>query len=267
MKISKSNFVFCNNCGKSGHLFHNCKNPITSLGIIMFRDSSKGLEYLMIQRNDSFGFVEFIRGKYPLYNEEYLQTVINEMTNDEKMKIKNSSFEDMWKLLWGDYSGIQYKGEEISSKEKYEQLKKGIRIKDREFSLDSLIKNSTTNWNDPEWGFPKGRRNYQEKDIECAVREFEEETGYSKDDFRMIENIIPYEEIFMGSNMKSYKHKYYIGYMNNDSKNNKQYQKSEVRNMEWCNFEECIQKIRPYNLEKINILNRINNVLQEYRLY
>ena len=52
----------------------------------MFRDSSKGLEYLMIQRNDSFGFVEFIRGKYPLHNEDYIQTLINEMTMEEKNK-------------------------------------------------------------------------------------------------------------------------------------------------------------------------------------
>ena len=177
------------------------------------------------------------------------------------------TFEDMWKLLWGDYSGIQYRSEENSSKDKYEQLKKGIKIKDKEFNLYTLIDNSNTSWNEPEWGFPKGRRNYQEKDIECAIREFEEETGYSSEEFRMIENIIPYEEIFMGSNMKSYKHKYYIAYMNHDCKNNKEYQRSEVRNMEWCNYDECIKKIRPYNLEKINILNRINNVLQEYRLY
>ena len=61
---------FCNNCGKTGHLLADCKNPITSIGIISFRYSTTNncLEYLLIQRNDSFGFVEFIRGKYPLFN-------------------------------------------------------------------------------------------------------------------------------------------------------------------------------------------------------
>jgi hypothetical protein len=29
--------IFCNNCGKSGHLFHQCKHPITSNGIVLFR--------------------------------------------------------------------------------------------------------------------------------------------------------------------------------------------------------------------------------------
>ena len=35
MNIKKQ--VFCNNCGKLGHLFHNCRVPITSIGIIPLR--------------------------------------------------------------------------------------------------------------------------------------------------------------------------------------------------------------------------------------
>ena len=30
-------YNFCNNCGKHGHLFHQCKVPITSIGIIPIR--------------------------------------------------------------------------------------------------------------------------------------------------------------------------------------------------------------------------------------
>jgi hypothetical protein len=32
-------------------------------------------------------------------------------------------------------------------------------------------------------------------------------------------------------------------------------------------YDECITTIRPYNLEKIAILNKINTVLKQYRLY
>ena len=47
------------------------------------------------------------------------------------------------------------------------------------YSLDKLIEKSNhlVQWSDTEWGFPKGRRNYQEDDRKCALREFEEETG------------------------------------------------------------------------------------------
>jgi len=30
-------YQFCNNCGKNGHLYHCCKKPITSSGIIGFK--------------------------------------------------------------------------------------------------------------------------------------------------------------------------------------------------------------------------------------
>ena len=60
--MNKNNI--CNNCGKQGHLFHQCKLPITSYGIILFRTSDKGIQYLMIRRKDSFGYIDFLRGKY-----------------------------------------------------------------------------------------------------------------------------------------------------------------------------------------------------------
>ena len=76
---------------------------------------------------------------------------------------------------------------------------------------------------------------------------------------------MPFEEIFTGSNMKSYKHKYFVAYMKgmNLSKN---YQKSEVSQIAWLTLDECIKKIRPYNLEKISVIKRIDEVLHKYRL-
>ena len=65
---------------------------------------------------------------------------------------------------------------------------------------------------------PKGRRNYKEKDLECALREFEEETGISSLRLNVVENVLPFEETFIGTNHKSYKHKYFLAYLN-DNKN------------------------------------------------
>ena len=56
--------TICNNCGKQGHQFHQCKLPITSYGIILFRSSTNGIEFLMLRRKNSFGYIDFIRGKY-----------------------------------------------------------------------------------------------------------------------------------------------------------------------------------------------------------
>ena len=81
-------YQFCNNCAKQGHLFNQCKMPITSIGIVAFRKMLNGTrKYLMICRKDSLGYIEFLRGKYPLYNKEYIQALIDEMTVYEKKKI------------------------------------------------------------------------------------------------------------------------------------------------------------------------------------
>jgi len=45
------------------------------------------------------------------------------------------------------------------------------------------------------------------------------------------------------------------------------FQKTEVSKLEWKTIGECLESIRPYNLEKKQIIININKVLQEYRLY
>ena len=114
-------------------------------------------------------------------------------------------------------------------------------------------------------GISKGRRNYQENDISCALREFSEETGIQKNNVILVKNFIPFDEIFTGSNYKSYKHRYFIGYMKN-SKLPCNIQKSEVSQFKWMNLDDSIQSIRPYNLERIQLLKNIENVLLKYSL-
>ena len=56
-------YNFCNNCGKNGHAFHQCKYPITSIGVILFKYQKNNIKYLMIRRKDTLGYVDFMRGK------------------------------------------------------------------------------------------------------------------------------------------------------------------------------------------------------------
>ena len=264
--MKKTNNNFCNNCGKFGHLYHQCKNPITSIGIIPFTKVGDEFKYLMICRKDTLGYVDFMRGRYSLTNKAYMLNILNEMTIKEKENLVTYTFDELWNKLWGGYVANQYKNEEKISSEKFKSLKNGVLLENKIYTLSDLIKESTTKWNEPEWGFPKGRRNFHEKDLDCAIREFNEETGI--DNINIVYNIIPYEEIFTGSNYKSYKHKYFLGYINSNNINNiDNYQISEVSNLEWKTFDESINIIRDYNLERINILKKINTVLNKYSLY
>lgn len=268
--MNKINTNICNNCGKQGHIYHQCKLPITSYGIVAFRVGSLGIEYLMIRRKNTFGYIDFVRGKYSQYNLYQLINIIDEMSCDEKKQILELSFNALWFNMWGDNIGTnQYKNEELLSKNKFEQLKEGVLIDNIVYTLQDIVYMSKTSWPETEWEFPKGRRNPKEKDLDCALREFQEETGIHKDKLMIVENVMPFEEIFIGSNHKSYKHKYFLAFFNStdapDDCHN--YQVAEVSKMEWKTLDKCLESIRPYNLEKKEIIKNINKVLQEYRLY
>ena len=261
------NTTLCNNCGKIGHTFNQCKLPIISYGIILFRFSSKGLEFLMLRRKDTFGYIDFIRGKYNPYNICHLQNIVNEMSCTEKSMILTMDFEGLWRQMWGNTPNSQYKNEEFLSAKKMDTITAGVMINNEIITLKDLVEKSKTNWTETEWEFPKGRRNHKEKDLECALREFEEETGISQHKISVIENILPFEEIFIGSNHKSYKHKYFLACMNNSEELLSNFQVTEVSKLDWKTLDECLESIRPYNLEKKKLITNINKVLQEYRLY
>ena len=276
----------CNNCGKTGHLYYQCKVPITSVGIIAVRKNAVGLyEYLMIRRKDTLGYIDFMRGKYSIFNKPYIVNMLNQMTRAEKEQMRTGDFELLWRSVWGKPmttttpTANQYRSEELTSRDKYNFLFHGVsRVsspagKDVKYTLNDLIDESDRlmpqQWDEPEWGFPKGRRNPQEKDYDCALREFAEETGMNP--YRLlsnIQNLMPYEEIFTGSNYKSYKHKYYVMFLdpNHYDVVMNCFEKSEVSKMEWKTLEQARQSIRPYNLEKLRLLTNVDKTLNKFQV-
>ena len=271
VKDNKKIPELCNNCGKYGHVYKMCKVPITSFGVIVFRNNpSHQREYLMIRRKDTLGYIDFMRGKYGVSDVHYILNMVKQMTVRERQGLLDHSFDTLWNTLWhgtGDTdepksdteASKQCKSEEFGAKYKFNCLKANG-------TLAELIERSQDEvWEEPEWGFPKGRRNYQEKDYECALREMTEETGYDVSTMKNIKNVLPYEEIFLGSNYKSYKHKYYLMYMDYaDSIRPSTYDTSEVSAMAWKTFDECLKVIRPYNVDKVRILSQIESLLDKW---
>ena len=140
-------------------------------------------KYLMVRRKDSFGYIDFVRGKYFVEKRCEILKAIDQMTMQEKQRIlrggcsgnaviASNHFHQLWLGLWGgNPEGMRFKTEYAIAKKKYVHLcTTGI--------LVSLInQHSTTRWQETEWEFPKGHREQNgESPIECATREFKEET-------------------------------------------------------------------------------------------
>jgi 8-oxo-dGTP pyrophosphatase MutT (NUDIX family) len=221
----------------------------------------------MIRRKHSLNYIEFIRGKYDLNNVEYLENIINMMSTDEQTKLLNNSFNLLWNELWNDSkkNSVEYK----ESEHKFNLLKKGTYIKKNDIniktSLEHLIKNNIITYSEPEWGFPKGRRNINEKNIDCAKREFEEETNNNEYDYTIL-NMSPLDEVYLSTNLSKYKHIYYIAQSKNDRVltvdiTNK-HMNTEIGDIGWFSVNDSINKIRNYNIDKRNKLIYLHRMIK-----
>lgn len=261
----------CHNCGGRNHNTRYCRKAVNSYGIILYRNKTINIrEYLLICRRHSIGYIQFIRGKYTFDKLDYIQKLINVMSNEEIMNIQYKSFDDQWKDIWMDSQKRSNKAEQdyMNSKNKYEILKRGFEKDGINKDINFFIKNKMTYYSEPEWGFPKGRKNNGELDLVSALREFEEETMISKNNITMVEMPI-YRENYKSYDEVYYKNSYYVAeYIGDDSEilivnpsSKEQY--AEVSKLGFYSLEECIMKIRDYNIEKKQMLISLDKALQK----
>lgn len=251
--------MYCNNCGAKGHLFRSCKDPVLSCGIILLTSSHlpvapEDTKLLMIRRKDSMSFAEFMRGKYDPSNTEYVGRLIGNMTIAEQHMISTLSFEEIWASLWGEG---HMSGEYAVSHARFNQL-------DR----PSLVANNPSTYEEPEWGFPKGRRIRGESDVDCAIREFGEETNVSRDSYLVLKNI-RLEETFEGLNGIVYRHIYFVALLTNPEMINltqrlTPMQRREISGIAWKTFGECTSLIRPHHLQRGAMILDLRSVVKTF---
>jgi ADP-ribose pyrophosphatase YjhB (NUDIX family) len=201
------------------------------------------------------GFAEFIRGKYVVGNIMGIRALFNQMVQEELDMIRDHNFDELWEYFWGKND---IKRDYNDSKEKFDKLKSKCSV---ECDLDFYVDNANPNYKFPEWGFPKGRKKRGETDLECALREFVEETEIDLNDIKILENVKPIIEDLTGTNGIKYRHVYFLAEMTKNVEftldvNNKQ---SEIGDINFFLYDECINLLRDYHIEKKNILRKVLN--------
>ena len=255
---SSRNDIICINCNGVGHAFKDCKMPIISYGIIAWRRPKRDrpwIEYLLIQRKDTIGYIDFIRGKYS--NQSMIKNLFEEMTDEERMRLATFDFKKIWQDLWNNKSSRIYINEYEKSKSKFEKL-----------NIQGMLNGTPkSKWKDNGFEYTKGRKNINETNIECAKREFIEESGYREDEFVVMDCVEEISELFFGSNGKRYKHIYYIAMMLTDREPvvdpNNMIQSGEIRKIGWFPFNKCINLFRSYHTSKRNVLYQVNDIIKK----
>jgi 8-oxo-dGTP pyrophosphatase MutT (NUDIX family) len=232
------------------------------------------IKFLMVCRRFSLGFIEFIRGKYETTDIDGIIKLYEQMTQLEIDFINsnpdydtilyhflNKYAEDKITVLNRIYDDKKYSSEYYEAKIKFDELLNtpwGLETQ-TVYNLFFFTRNIKPKWTKPEWGFPKGRRSRRnEENVICAKREFEEETGYKMGEYVLLNKIDPIEEVLTGTNGIKYKHIYYLA-LNKYTmdKNIEDIDFFEIGDTRWFTYEEAIDAIRPYHMEKKQILTQI----------
>jgi len=254
--------MYCNNCGDKGHVFRSCTHPVISCGILFLRGIFEPLELpinprevsvLMVRRKDSMSYMEFIRGKYDTRDKEYVKRQLQNMTTQEQKLILTEKFETLWTKLWGN-------GRDNDSPE-YEIARDKFNALDRK----ALVSSVPSKFNEPEWGFPKGRRMKGESDIDCAIRECYEETNIPRAAFTVREDLT-FSETFTGTNNICYKHVYFVVLLKDSSFINLSQkftpsQRREISSIGWKTLTECKNITRPHYVERKQMISELERIL------
>jgi len=181
---------------------------ITSYGVIcttiIRKNGKRKIFYLFTQRRDTIAYIEFFRDKV---KQADMFKIISLMSKDEKKRIlscyNNSKLDELWYDLWVDERIKAF----ISEFDKVmESCKKNIK------KYKHYFENENIGLEENPWLFPKGRKHLIETELDCSLREFEEETLISKDNLTVLP-IKPLEEFFFGFDGKYYRTVYFTAYI------------------------------------------------------
>jgi len=229
-----------------------------SVGMILFDKSGKNV--MLIQKRNSYAFMDFVLGRYKNSNRRMLLNKFNNMTVQEKLVIKSLNFDLIWFHLFLnlDKTPMYYRclskftNTFLCNNNKY---------------LKSILNNSAKSV-DLIWEPPKGRIGQKESNLSCAIRELKEETGISMNSYNLI----------IGQKVKKciikegikYIIYYYVAKCREDVRAtyniNNIHQSIEISNAKWVPVRDLpvysmINDIRQSIVSKYKIINKIRSDL------
>jgi 8-oxo-dGTP pyrophosphatase MutT (NUDIX family) len=217
------------------------ENSRTSYGIACCRVNPLNIiEILLVKKRYTYAFVAFVFGHYNKKDDKRLTFLFNGMTTQEKIDILSLRFDLIWYKIWLEFPenitqplefdissteaihntwNALYKHKATSNFIPYSlstsklnfYIKKKNKFEsafmaDHGYRLKNLIINTKNN--ELIWEVPKGRKNRYENNLDCSIREFEEETGVKPNMYDIIDNK-PIIESYISDNIR-YVHYYTI---------------------------------------------------------
>lgn len=183
------------------------KKTVTSYGVVLVRRAAEGMEAVIVRGRYSYGFSEFVLGKYGRRETGTIQRLFAGMTVDERLDVLSLNFAQMWYRVW-----LSHHNFDLFERKKKKFVDLWI-APDGGVRLASLVQAAPPV--PPRGGlpysFPKGRQaGPREAGVACAVRETGEEAGVAKSRYRVLPGFRR-KVAYTGTNGIRYAAFYYAG--------------------------------------------------------
>lgn len=148
------------------------------------------MEMLMVEKRVSYYFLDFVLNKYTHKDIPSLSNMLSNMTTDEKLILKYMNPKKIWFKAWlEDIDNPNITLMRLKQYHKFEAKFRETISKIKEHKFIKLL--NMTKHNNNMWEIPKGRKlNKSEKNLNCAIREFTEETNYDSSKITIINDKI-----------------------------------------------------------------------------
>ena len=211
-------------------------------------------EIALVRRRHSIALCELMYGTTAL-TKHSLRRLGSQLTNSELALVRYGTAEAIDVALNSkNVAGLSRKQQRRSAWRRRYVNRRFTTIRASKKLLKAL--GTETRFSEPEWELPKGRKlSRSEKTIDCAVREFAEETGYSDTHISLLSSD-PLIEQYESTNGTTYVNVYYLATMNTtgapvfDPVNNLG-QTFEISAVQWVSPEEAIHMMRNTQATKV----------------
>ena len=210
-----------------------------------------------------------ILGYYNKRDDKHIRLLFNGMTTAEKVDILSMRFDHMWyraMMYYPDFTSINT--DRITKSNINAYVKKKSKF-ESSFMVDGGRKlrsmmNDTHN-STLVWEIPKGRKDKDEVTIDCAMREFKEETGIGSQSYMVISSLTPINESYINMGT-TYVNKFFIAHTNMQDDVNINFstnqQPSEIDDIKWMGIQD-IKYIDPTG----RLTRQVSNILNIFKLY
>lgn len=214
-----------------------------SYGVVCRKRRAPGEEewlYCAIARRHSVGFLELVRGRWRC--EDAARVLLADVPPRELEALRTSTFEELWKETFN------------CSPWRFRKDVAAPRFKALREALPRLLESVRLRDGTREWEFAKGKPKRRETAAECALREFQEETGVSRSEVRLSSPALAWEE-HLGMDGQTYWNGFYLGEVAPHVVATSDVDVTEVKHAAWLTREELVRGLRREGL--VDVLERL----------